>query len=158
MVRARYSCYQPLLGIRSINITDYEYADHRLTTWLGAVQKKWVMIPDVIPSGIFEKNGMLRDHVLRYPGIKEDVYVPFFKPDPSLRDALGLQLTDVIVTIRPPDTEAHYHNPESEKLLMAVFELLAGHPEVKTVLLPRTPGRKWNCEMQDQNSSLQEKL
>jgi predicted glycosyltransferase len=136
-----------VLGIRSINITDYEYADHRLTTWLGAVQKKWVMIPDVIPSGIFEKNGMLRDHVLRYPGIKEDVYVPFFKPDPSLRDALGLQLTDVIVTIRPPATEAHYHNPESEKLLMAVFELLAGHPEVKTVLLPRT--RRQEMELRD---------
>jgi hypothetical protein len=43
-----------------------------------------------------------------------------------------------VVTIRPPATEAHYHNPESEKLLMAVFELLSAHPEVKTVLLPRT--------------------
>jgi uncharacterized protein len=128
-----------MLGIRSINILDYEYADFRLTTWLGSARKKWVMTPEVIPSSIFEKNGIPKDHVLHYPGIKEDVYVPFFQPDPSLKNALGLQPTDVVVTIRPPATEAHYHNPESEKLLMAVFKLLGEHPEVKTVLLPRTP-------------------
>jgi predicted glycosyltransferase len=128
-----------ILGIPSITIADYEYADHRLTTWLGSVQKKWVMTPEVIPSDIFEKNGMPKDHVLHYPGIKEDVYTPFFHPDPSLKDTLGLQATDVVVTIRPPATEAHYHNPESEKLLLAVFKLLGTHPEVKTILLPRTP-------------------
>jgi predicted glycosyltransferase len=127
-----------MMGIPSINIADYEHADHRLTTWLGSMQKKWVMTPEVIPSDTFEKNGVLKDHVLHYPGIKEDVYTPFFQPDPSLKAALGLQPADVVVTIRPPATEAHYHNPESEKLLMVVFDLLGAHPEVKTVLLPRT--------------------
>src|SRR5450631_1029025 len=73
-----------LLGIRSINIADYEHADHRLTTRVGSVRKKWVMTPDVIPPDIFVKNGMLKDHVLHYPGIKEDVYTPFFQPSPSL--------------------------------------------------------------------------
>jgi predicted glycosyltransferase len=131
-----------LLGIPSINIADYEYADHRLTTWLGSAQKKWVMTPEVIPSEIFEKHGTLKDHVLHYPGIKEDVYTPFFEPDPSLKDTLGLQPADIVVTIRPPATEAHYHNPESEKLLMVVFELLGAHPEVKTILLPRTHGQE----------------
>jgi len=128
-----------ILGIPSINIADYEHADHRLTTLLGSLRKKWVMTPEVIPPDVFEKNGMLKDHVLHYPGIKEDVYVPFFQPDPSLKNTLELQPTDVVVTIRPPATEAHYHNPESEKLLMVVFKLLGAHPEVKTILLPRTP-------------------
>jgi predicted glycosyltransferase len=127
-----------LLGIRSINIADYEYADHRLTIWLDSVKKKWIMTPNVVPPDVFVKNGMLKDHILHYPGIKEDVYTPFFQPDPSLRDTLGLQASDIVVTIRPPATEAHYHNPESEKLLMVVFELLGAHPEVKTILLPRT--------------------
>jgi predicted glycosyltransferase len=127
-----------MLGIPSINIIDYEYCDHRLSH-LGLVQKKWVMTPEVIPPDIFEKNGMSTDHILQYPGIKEDVYVPFFQPDPSLKYTLGLDPTDIVVTIRPPATEAHYHNPESEKLLMAVFKLMDAHPEVKAVLLPRTP-------------------
>jgi hypothetical protein len=128
-----------ILGIPSIGIADYEFADFRLMSWIGSARKKWIMTPQVIPPDIFEKNGMLRDHVLHYPGIKEDVYVPFFQPNPSVKATLGLLPSDVVVTIRPPATEAHYHNPESEKLLMAVFELLEAHPEVKTVLLPRTP-------------------
>jgi uncharacterized protein len=127
-----------LMGIPSINIADYEYADHRLTTWIGSVQKKWIMTPEVIPSDIFVKHGMPKDHVLHYPGIKEDVYTPFFRPDPSLKDTLGLQPSDIVITVRPPATEAHYHNPESERLLMTVFQLLSAHPEVKTILLPRT--------------------
>lgn len=127
-----------ILGIRSIIIADYEHADFRLTTWIGSMRKKWVMTPEVIPAEIFEKNGILKHHVLHYPGIKEDVYVPFFQPDPSFKDTFGLMPTDVVVTIRPPASEAHYHNPESEKLLMAVFKLLGEHPEVKTILLPRT--------------------
>jgi predicted glycosyltransferase len=141
-----------LLGIRSINILDYEYADQRLTNWVGSVKKKWVMMPEVIPSAIFEESGMLHDHVLHYPGIKEDVYVPFFQPDPSLKRTLGLQPNDIVVTIRPPATEAHYHNPESEALLMAVFELLAEHPEVKTVLLPRT--HKQEAELRNASPEL----
>jgi predicted glycosyltransferase len=128
-----------LLGIPSITITDYEYADHRLAKFLGSASKKWVMTPEVVPAEIFQKDGMSRDHILQYPGIKEDVYTPSFQPDSSVRDVLGLKADDIVVTIRPPATEAHYHNPESEKLLMEVFQLLGAHAEVKTVLLPRTP-------------------
>jgi len=127
-----------MLGIRSINIADYEYADFRLTTWVGSAKKKWVMTPEVIPSAIFVKSGTLKDHVLHYPGIKEDVYTPFFQPNPSLKEALSLTSAEVVVTIRPPATEAHYHNPESEKLLLAVFQLLGDRSGVKAVLLPRT--------------------
>ena len=127
-----------LLGIRSINISDYEHANHSLTTWLGSSNKQWVMTPDVIPSEAFEKNGMLKGHVLHYPGIKEDVYTPFFEPDPTLKDVLGLKETEIVVTVRPPATEAHYHNPESEKLLLVVFELVSANPRVKVILLPRT--------------------
>ena len=141
-----------MFGIPSINIADYEHADHRLTIWLGSVNKKWIMTPEVVPPDIFEKHGMRRDHILHYPGIKEDVYTPFFQPDPSLRDALGLNSSDIVVTIRPPATEAHYHNPESEKLLMAVFNLLRVHPEVKTILLPRT--HRQEAELRQANPEL----
>jgi uncharacterized protein len=127
-----------LLGLKNVLIVDYEHADLHLTRWLNSAKKKWVMTPAVIPSGIFEKNGILKKHVLHYPGIKEDVYVPDFQPDSSIRSSLGLKPEDIVVVIRPPATEAHYHNPESEKLLNGVFELLRSHPAAKTILLPRT--------------------
>ncbi|MFZ0685011.1 MAG: DUF354 domain-containing protein [Terriglobales bacterium] len=126
-----------VLGIPSITIADYEHADHRLAMLLGSAKKRWVMTPEVVPPDIFKRDGMMPDHILTYPGIKEDVYTPFFEPDPSLPSLLGLAPSDIVVTIRPPATEAHYHNPESEKLLAEVFQLLGSNPRVKMVLLPR---------------------
>lgn len=140
-----------LLGIPNLSIMDYEHADQRLTGWLGSARLKWTMTPEVVPSSNFEKSGVLRDHVLHYPGIKEDVYVPFFKPDPSLRGRLGLKETDVVVTIRPPATEAHYHNPESEKLLKEVFNLIREHPETRVVLLPRTAKQEAQLRHEEPN-------
>lgn len=128
-----------LLGIPSITLTDYEHADLRLIRWLGSKRKTWIMVPDAIHPETYTRRGMLEDHVLQYPGIKEDVYVPFFRPDPLLANALELSANDIVVTIRPPATEAHYHNPESEKLLLAVFDLLEQHREAKAILLPRAP-------------------
>jgi hypothetical protein len=128
-----------LLGIRNLTISDYEHCDLRLTNWLGSEDKKWFMTPSVIPSAKYERPGMRSDHILSYPGIKEDVYVPFFVPDAKLQSELGFSADDVVVTLRPPASEAHYHNPESEKLLCTVLDMLEEHPEVRTVLVPRTP-------------------
>jgi uncharacterized protein len=126
-----------ILGIPSITLADYEHADLRLIRWLGSKRKTWIMTPKVIAPETFVKRGMLESHVLQYPGIKEDVYVPFFRPDPMLKENLGIFPDDIVVTIRPPATEAHYHNPESEKLLKAVLDLVEEDGKVKAVLLPR---------------------
>jgi predicted glycosyltransferase len=96
------------------------------------------MAPEVIPESSVCAIGIARDRILRYPGIKEDVYAPSFRPDPSIKDRLGLNGNSLVVTIRPPATEAHYHNPKSEELLNAVFELVRDQPAIKAVLLPRT--------------------
>ena len=97
-----------ILRIPSITIFDYEFA-----RWVGFMRHSWVMAPDVIPEEAVFESGIAKEHILRYPGIKEDVYAPTFQPDPSIRKHLGLNSNDLIVTIRPPATEAHYHNPES---------------------------------------------
>lgn len=141
-----------LLGIPNVNIIDYEFANQRLTALLGSKRKKWVLTPAIVPRDGFEEAGMLPDHILHYPGIKEDVYVPFFQPDPSSMAGLGLSPEGVVVILRPPASEAHYHNPESDKLLAAVVELLESHPAVKTILLPRTP--KQHAELRHSKPAL----
>src|ERR1019366_3349169 len=78
-----------------------------------------------------------KDHILKYPGIKEDVYVPRFNPDPGILAKFGVDGKDVIVLVRPPATEAHYHRPESDELFEAVLNFLGGKPQVKMILLPR---------------------
>jgi hypothetical protein len=117
-----------ILRIPVVVIFDYEYVKG-----LRFNVPDWVIGPEVISDGAIKSD----KNILRYPGIKEDVYVPSFNPDPNILNELGLNREDLVVTIRPPATEAHYHNPESEKLFIAVVEFLAQNPDVRIVILPR---------------------
>ena len=119
-----------LLRIPSVTVADYEFAK----IWMG-VRPTWVITPEIIPS---DRVHCAPDRILKYPGIKEDVYVPRFKPDSSILAELGLKPeSEIIVVIRPPATEAHYHRPETDVLFAAVLQFLGSKPEVKMVLLPR---------------------
>ncbi len=105
------------LGIPSLVMHDYEYS-----TKTGFIEPNWTLIPDVIPNGAMSKK---TNRVLRYPGLKEDVYIPQFRPDASILRQFGLDGADLIVTLRPPATEAHYHNPESDVLFAETVRYLA---------------------------------
>lgn len=72
-----------------------------------------------------------------YSGLKEDVYAATFVPDSTIITTLGFKPTDIIATIRPPATEAHYHNPEAETLFNEVVEFLGNTPNIRMVILPR---------------------
>ena len=39
--------------------------------------------------------------------------------------------------VRPPATEAHYHNPESDKLLTTAINRFVSDPGARVLLLPR---------------------
>jgi predicted glycosyltransferase len=69
--------------------------------------------------------------------VLEDVYVPYFRPDPSIINEIWLNTADIIVTIRPPAVEAYYYIPESEKLFESVGDFLIQKPKTQLVLLPR---------------------
>lgn len=119
-----------LLRIPTITIMDYEHA-----RWAWFLGNAWAMLPDVIPGTALK---LRKDRILRYPGIKEDVYAPSFRPDPAIKLIFGATNQELVVTLRPPATEAHYHNPESEVLLGAVLEMISQTPNIKVVLVPRT--------------------
>jgi len=118
-----------LLGIPSVTIADYEFA----RIWM-LVHPTWVMTPEMIADSTIHAR---TEHILKYPGIKEDVYVPRFHPDPRIAAEFGLDGTDVIILVRPPATEAHYHRRESDELFEAVLNFLGEKPQVRMILLPR---------------------
>jgi len=118
-----------IFGIPTIMLHDYEFS-----TKTGFLEADWVLMPDVIPDGVMSKKSA---RVLRYPGLKEDVYIPRFRPDPSIFSELGISPDNLVVTVRPPATEAHYHNPESEALFAETMRLLSSDPNIRAVTLPR---------------------
>jgi predicted glycosyltransferase len=82
--------------------------------------------------------------VRRYEGIKEDVYLADFKADPSFAKTLlelGITENDVLVTARPPASEALYHRFENE-LFDQLLERLSKTPVAKVILLPRNDSQR----------------
>ncbi len=117
-----------VLHIPIVTLMDYEFASTL------RLFPDWILAPDLIPDS---KELVARRQVLKYPGLKEDVYVPSFKPDPAVKSQLGLMETDLVVTVRPPASEAHYHNPESDLLFDGAMKMVTQHPDTRVVLLPR---------------------
>ncbi len=117
------------LRIPTLLIEDYEYCQ-----FPPMMRPTYLMAPAVIPdSMLLKKNGNL----LKYPGIKEDVYAWRLKPDISVLQQLGIGESDLLITVRPPATEAHYHNPESEILFKEFMDRACGTSGARIVLLPR---------------------
>jgi predicted glycosyltransferase len=122
-----------LLRIPCIVIAEYEHVTH-------VNRADFMLVPEVIAAAVTARHAR---HVLEYPGIKEDVYACTFKPDNALAKQLGMAGNaalgphDILVTVRPPATEAHYHNPASDALFSAVIDLLASAGPTRIVLLPR---------------------
>lgn len=117
------------LGIPTVMMHDYEHS-----TKTGFIEADWVFMPDVIPGNAMASRP---DQVFKYPGLKEDVYVPGFSPNPSILNHLGISPDHIVVTLRPPATEAHYHNPEAEQLFAEALRFLSENPRVRSVVIPR---------------------
>lgn len=124
-----------LLGIPTVLLFDYEHAAR-----LPFLKPALGVTPASISSGDLA-NGF-RYGIRTYQGLKEDVYVPSLRPNPGVLTELGVAVDEILVTIRPPATEAHYHNPEAERLFVDVVNLLGSTPNVRMVILPRTAGRQ----------------
>ena len=103
------------------------------------MRPEFLMVPSVVPDDHLGPPG---PKIFKYPGIKEDVYLACFKPDKGLRARLGIPANALLITIRPPATEAHYHNPEAEVLLKAALDRFVAASEARVILLPRNQRQK----------------
>ena len=118
-----------LLRIPTVLMADYEFAQYP-----PLMRPTWEMVPEVIPDSSLY---CAPERIRKYPGIKEDVYVGRMRHDPDFLKVLGISADDLLITVRPPATEAHYHNPESEDLFVQFMQRACGEKDVRIVLLPR---------------------
>jgi len=119
-----------LLQVPTLLLKDYEHC-----SFPSLMRPTWQMAPEAFKQ--CPNAGGDEEALLHYAGIKEDVYAWRLRPDPAILDDLRLEPSSIIVTVRPPATEAHYHNPESERLFDRLMDHACGQPSVRIVLLPR---------------------
>lgn len=129
------------LGIKSVTLMDYE---HQPANHLAFRLASRVIVPRAFPAAELRKYGASLRKVKRYDGLKEDVYLADFQPDPGFRESLrklGVAAQDVLVVARPPAREALYHRFENE-LFDELLAHLNSQPAMKIILLPRTDAQR----------------
>jgi predicted glycosyltransferase len=128
-----------MLGLRVVTLMDYE---HQPANHLAFRLASRIVVPAAFPAEALRRCGASAAKVRRYEGIKEDVYLADFSPDPrfavSLWERFGVDLErDTLVVVRPPASEALYHRFENELFGELLTRLLA-RAGVKVLLLARS--------------------
>ncbi|HET6511186.1 MAG TPA: DUF354 domain-containing protein [Candidatus Kapabacteria bacterium] len=123
-----------LLRIPTLTLYDYEGANVRLFNRLA----DWVMTPAIIPDQKLATLGLPADRSLRYHGLKEEVYVSDYTPDPSFASQLKLDPSKIIVIVRPPSHTAHYKSDRSFALFSDIMTKLAARNDVAVIFTPRS--------------------
>jgi predicted glycosyltransferase len=129
------------LRIRSVTLMDYE---HQPANHLAFRLASRVIVPRAFPAAELRRYGASMRKVKRYDGLKEDVYLADFVPNPGFAETLrklGIASEDVLVVARPPAREALYHRFENE-LFDELLGRLSKLNEVKVVLLPRSQAQR----------------
>lgn len=126
-----------MLRIPTVTLMDYEYhpANH-----LSFRLASRVIVPAAFPEASLRRFGVGLEKIRRYVGIKEDVYLADFEPDPGFSKTLctlGVEPDDVLVVARAPADFALYHRMETH-LFDQLIESLTARETVKVILLART--------------------
>ena len=123
------------LGIPSTTTFDYEWA--WLQHQLGCRAATRVVVPEAIPPERLERYGARPPKLLRYAGLKEEYYLADFEPDRTALDGLDVDLSRVVVVLRPPPDVSLYHR-HANPLFPRVLERLGRDDGVHAVVIPRT--------------------
>lgn len=125
-----------LRGIPSVNLMDYE---HHPMNHLSFRFAKTVIVPDAFPDESLRALGAMKK-TRKFKGIKEDVYLADFTPDPNFQEELqrlGVSEDNILVVVRPHAPEALYHRGIVNEVLDALLDKCAADPTVRVILLPR---------------------
>ncbi len=136
------------LRLPVITMYDYEHTE----TFIFNTFSDLVMVPHRIPDETLDKIGLKPHKRLKYEGFKEELYLNYYEPDAEFwkkveaENGITIDQSKVIVTLRPPASTANYHHEQSDELLFALLRKLLTHPDVFTVILPRTSEQRLDIE------------
>jgi predicted glycosyltransferase len=119
------------------------FLDYEFVQTIPFVKPKMMFFPNMISK---ERLSKFPNKVKTYPGIKEDIYVPGFKPDDSIKKHINFKSNLITAIVRPPAYQAHYHNPESDLLFTEVMSLITELNNVQAIILPRDNQQKLKIE------------
>ena len=141
-----------ILGIPTFVMLDYEYVSLSIINHL--IDR--LAVPEVLSAESFD-NRINRSKIIKYPGIKEHIYAGNLMSNGSTLNHLTLDQRKIIITIRPPAVEAHYHNhrDNSNELFYEALRYFSNY-DTEIVILARTKSQQEeiiHCALQNGNSN-----
>lgn len=122
-----------MLRVRAVTAMDYE---HQPANHLAFRLAHRVLLPEVIPLTAMRRYGLTRQKAVPYPGLKEDVALSCFRPDPAFRHKLDWPDDRPVVVMRPAAEGALYHRKRNQLFDDLVASVQRAGAAV--VLSPRT--------------------
>ncbi len=138
-VALSHGSYAQVLAARAarvpaVTMMDYEYQPANHLSFRLADR---VIVPTVFPARALRRFGAAERKVIRYDGLKEELYLATFEPDDAVLSELALDPLRVIVVMRPPPRGALYHRSGNDRFEQLVAAASARN-DVQAVVLPRS--------------------
>ena len=143
VAESRFAHPEPIsriLGIPTVSIMDYEH-----TASLSLAKSQWLINPEIVASK--------GEHIRHYSGIKEDVYVPDFKPDPPLQGAARPRRRSGRRDRAPSSHRSPLPQPRGRDPLRHFMDRACATPGVKSILLPRNKRQEPRSARSPRNGS-----
>ncbi len=124
------------LAIPVVTAMDYE---HQPANHLAFRLARAVLVPEVIPPSVLRGQGASSSKVVSYAGLKEELYIGDFEPDPAILDKVGISARPgTLVVFRTPPSRALYHS-SANPLFVEALRTLGLQDDLVCVVLPRHP-------------------
>jgi predicted glycosyltransferase len=129
-----------VLGIPGVTAMDYEHQPANHVAFRAA---RRILLPAAVPAGSVRRQGARPDKVQRYDGLKEQIYLADFEPDPGILASVGVERPagGAVVVARSAPAGAAYH-PDENPILDDCLRALSARADVVTVALARHPWQR----------------
>jgi predicted glycosyltransferase len=144
-VALSHNSYAQIVAARSLRcrvVTAMDY-EHQPSNHLAFRLAQVILMPEAIPPTAVRRQGANARKLRRYQGLKEELYLGNFDPDPEILGQLGIQRErdTAVVVLRTPPSRAIYHQHDNP-LFDRVLETLGALPHVRCVVLVRHPEQR----------------
>lgn len=128
------------LGVPAVTAMDYEHQPANHVAFRAA---RTVLLPEAVPHAAARRQGASPGKVIRYRGLKEEVYLADFEPDEGILASLGVERPagGAVVVARSAPAGAAYH-PDENPILDDCLRALGAREDVVTVALARHPWQR----------------
>jgi hypothetical protein len=140
-VALSHNSYAQIVAARSLRIPSVTAMDfeHQPANHVAFRLATTVLVPEVLPLDVIRRQGAVPAKVVRYPGLKEELYIGDFEPDQAILEKIGVNPRPAVVAVaRTPPTRAVYH-ASSNPLFEPALRTICSQEGVVCVVLTRHP-------------------